>query len=216
MRRGCLAILLILSAAFAAVADDQQKAEKQIRMITAMSRDDTARTIISRTFTDVFKIDRAQVVAERKSFGLNYGGLFLAHEISGSSLDRIADQLRLHKALPEIAANAGADWKHIAADAKKMNNRITEAIYKHFLPDSPDKKRDLMDAYNPGADLIRADADSTLEEILRAQKEYIFWRNLAAPKPDQAADRSTPLGKSYEQNREDLVVTHGNTPTGPR
>jgi hypothetical protein len=61
--------------------DDLPKAEKQIRMITVMSRDHIARSIISRTFADTFNVQRSQLVAERKSLGLNYGGLFLVHEL---------------------------------------------------------------------------------------------------------------------------------------
>jgi cell division protein FtsL len=215
MRRSvlCAAILLLLSAF--SFADDQEKAEKQIRMMTAMSRDDTARSIMSRTFADAFKIDRAQLVAERKSLGLNYGGLFLAHQLTapGSRIQEIAVQLRGRKSLRDIG---GADWKRIAAEAKKMNNRINDSIYKHFLHSKPDEERDKLEHYNPSADLIRADGDATSEEILKAQKEYVFWRNQAAPLSGGQADASTPIGQTYQQTREDIAVTHGNTPPGPR
>jgi hypothetical protein len=115
----------------------------------------------------------------------------------------------------DIAKGSGANWNQIAADANKMNKRIRENIYKHFLHSEADRKRDALDHYNPNIDLIGADGDSTPLEIQRAQTDYIFWRNLAAPRSDDPADRSTPLGKSYEQSREDVAITHGNTPTGP-
>jgi hypothetical protein len=180
-----------------------------------MSRDDTARSIVSRTFADAFKIDRAQLVAERKSLGLNYGGLFLAHQLTtpGTRIQEIAVQLRGRKSFRDIG---GADWKRIAAEAKKMNNRINDSIYKHFLHSKPDEERDKLEHYNPSADLIRADGDATSEEILNAQKQYVFWRNLAAPMSDNPADRSTPTAHGYEQTREDIAITHGNTPPGPR
>ena len=217
MRALYLAILLVVAAALPALSDDQEKAEKQIKMMIALSRDDTARSIVSRIFADVFKVQRPQLVAERKSLGLNYGSLFLAHELalSSSSLQQLSQQLRAKKTLPEIANSFSADWKRIASDAKKMNDRINNGIYKHFLHAEADKQRELEDHYVAAADLIRADAESTPDEILKAQANYIFWRNLAAPKSDQAADRSTPIGKSYEQGREDIAITHGNTPGGP-
>src|ERR1700745_3855425 len=55
----------------------------------------STRSIISRTFADTFKLQRSQLVAERKSLGLNYGGVFLFPEVMqcGSSRQRIVVQL---------------------------------------------------------------------------------------------------------------------------
>jgi hypothetical protein len=212
----CAAALVILSVV--ALADDQEKAEKQIRMMTAMSRDDTARSIVSRTFADAFKVERPQLVVERKSLGLNYGGLFLAHELllSGARMDQIVDQLRSRKSILDVSAASHADWKRIAADAKKMNSRINDAIYKHFLHSKPDELRDKLERYNPSADLVKADAAATPDEIAKAQHEYVFWRDQAAPIADNPADRSSPTAQTYEQNREDIAITHGDMPNGPR
>jgi hypothetical protein len=217
MRAVSLIILLLAFTAIPALASDLEKAEKQIRMMTALSRDDTARSIVSRTFSDVFKVPRPELVAERKSLALNYGSVFLVHELllTGVTMQQISSQLRMRKGVLEIASSSSADWKRIESDAKKMNDRINKGIYKHFLHDERDKQRDLEDHYVASADLIRVDADSTPAEIQKAQADYVFWRNLAAPKSDEAADRSTPVGKSYEQGREDMAITHGNTPTGP-
>ena len=120
MRRGCLVVFFLLVAAVVSLAEDQEKAIKQLRMITAMSRDETARSIVSRTFADVFKLERPQLIAERKSMGLNYGTLFLVHELtlSGSNMAQVATQFRQHNNMFEIANASGADWKRIAADAK--------------------------------------------------------------------------------------------------
>jgi hypothetical protein len=185
-------------------------------MMTAMSRDDTARAIISRTFSDVYKVERSQLTAERKSLGLNYGALFLAHEmvLSGSSTQDISAQLRLHKTMAEIANASRADWKRIASDAKKMNARISDGIYKHFLHPDPDKARDKLDQYNPAADLVRADADATREELLKAQAEYVFQRNLASPKSDGTVNADNPATRSYQQARDDIAATHGTTSPG--
>jgi hypothetical protein len=217
MRRGCFVLFFAAVAAVApALADDQEKAEKQARMMTAMSRDDTARSIVSRTFADVFKVERPQLVAERRSLGLNYGSLFLMHELvaSGSSTQEIAAQLRLHKTMFEIANTFHADWKRIVSDAKKMNSRIDDNIYKHFLSSGKDKdkERDLLDHYTPAVDLVRADGDATPEEIQRAQTEYVFRRDLSGPKPGGAAERSDAVNTSYEQKREAIVINHGEVP----
>ena len=215
MRRGCFVVFLgIVAAATAAFADDQEKAEKQMRMMTAMSRDNIARSIVSRTFADTFKIERPQLVAERRSMGLNYGSLFLMHELIafGSTMPEIAAQLRLRKTIFEIAGADRTDWKRIISDAKKMNNRINENIYKHFLHDGKDKERDLLEGYNPGADLVPADADAKPEEIEKAQLEYVFWRNQGAPKSDRTADRSEATKMGYEQKRENIAINHGESP----
>ena len=218
MRLRYLALLLLATSPLLSVADDLEKAQKQIRMITAMSRDDTARSIISRTFADAFKKDRMQMVAERRAMGLNYGSLFLAQEmaLAGANMQEITGQLHTNKNILDVAKSVHLDWKRVASDAKKMNSRINDAIYKHFLHAGPDKERDQLEHYNPSVDLIRADADATTEEIAKAQGEYIFWRNLAAPKSDGQADIGTPVGQSYEQGRENIAISHGSNSSGPR
>src|SRR5579864_43782 len=213
MGRSVLCAVAFLSLFLSAplLADDREKAEKQIRMITAMSRDDTARSIISRTFADEFKMQRPELVAQRRALGLNYGGFFVAHELmqSGARLEDIALQLRARKSILEISNASHANWKRIADDARKMNKRIDDSIYKHFLHSKRDTERDAFEHYNPSADLVRADADATPAEILKAQEEFVFWRNLAAPIADGQADRSTPMGQAYEKNRENIAITHG-------
>ena len=214
MGRSILWAAIVLALAASALADDQEKAEKQIRMITAMSRDDIARSVISRTFADIYKVERPQLVAERKSLGLNYGGLFLAHELtqSGSRMEQIAAQLRGRKNIVDIARTTHPDWKRIASDAKKMNSRISDAIYKHFLHSEPDEERDRLEHYNSATDLVRADADVTSDELLKARTEFVFRRNLAAPIASGQADRSSAVGRSYEQTREAIEDAHGSTP----
>ena len=217
MRRASRCVAALLAIVSCAWASDQEKAEKQIRLMTAMSRDDTARSIISRTFADVFKMQRPQMVVQRKQLGLNYGGLFLIHELSlsGTQLDQVVAQLLARKSILDIANSSHADWKRIATDAKKMNNRIDDSIYKHFLHSRPDDERDKLEHYNPSADLVRADADATLDEILKAQKDFVFWRNQAAPIAGGQADVSTPIGQTYQQQRDNTSATRGATPSGP-
>jgi hypothetical protein len=216
MRRGCLAIIVAVAALVPAYADDREKAEKQMRMITAMSRDNIARSLINHTFAEVFKVERKQLIAERKSMGLSYGNLFLMHELisSGTSMQQIADGIHAHRTLVEIAEASKPNWKNVASEAKKMNNRINDCIYKHFLHGEADTERDKLDHYNPVADFIRADLDATSEEIAKAQTEYIFWRHLAAPKSGGEANLNDPVARDYKQARDDIGVTHGNSSPG--
>lgn len=213
MRALYLAILLLAFLAIPALASDQAKAEKEINMMTALSRDEIVRSIVSRTFADVFKVPRSQLLAERRSLGLNYGSLFLAHELvlRGSSMQQISAQRRSNKTLAEVANLAGADWKRIEVDAKKMNDRINKGIYKHFLHSEPDKQRDLADHYLVAIDLIRADTESTPEEIQRAQVDYMFWRNLAAPKNVGQVDTTNVAVENYNKGRDAAEMTHGST-----
>ncbi|HEY8671234.1 MAG TPA: hypothetical protein VIL63_10380 [Terriglobales bacterium] len=206
-----LSIFLTLFLASLCFADDQKKAEKQLHMMTAMSRDDIARSIISHTFADAFKVDRFRLVEERKAMGLNYGSLFLVRELaaSGVTMQQIVSQLRSHKNVLEIANDSHTNWQHIIADAKKMNSRIEDNIYKHFMHPDKDKATDLLEHYQPSADLIRADADVAPEEIVKAQSQYMFWRNLAVQKSSGQADPSTSVAHDYTKQREAVAATHG-------
>jgi hypothetical protein len=218
MRALYLAILLLVASALPALAADQEKAEKQINMMTALSRDEIVRSIVSRTLSDVFKVSRSQLLAERRSLGLNYGSLFLAHELvlSGSSMQKISAQRHANRTLVEVANSSSADWKRIESDAKKMNDRINKGIYKHFLHDEADKQRDLVDHYVASFDLIRADTESTPDEIQRAQVDYMFWRNLAAPKNVGQVDTTNAAVQNYNKARDAIAVTHGTTnPSAP-
>ena len=213
MRALYLAILLLAPSVIPAHADDEEKAEKQINMMTALSRDEIVRSIVSRTFADVFKVSRSQLLAERRSLGLNYGSLFLAHQLvlSGSSMQQMSAQRHANKTLFEIANSSGVDWKRIEADAKKMNDRINKGIYKHFLHSEADKQRDLDDHYAAAIDLIRADTESTPGEIQHAQVDYMFWRNLAAPKNVGQVDTTNAAVENYDKARDAIAATHGTT-----
>jgi hypothetical protein len=211
MRVLYLAILLLV--ALPVLADDQEKAEKQIKMMTALSRDETVRSIVSRTFADVFKVQRSQLLAERRSMGMNYGSLFLVHELvlSGGSMQQMSTQLRANKTLLAIANSSSANWKRIASDAKKMNDRINKGIYKYYLHSEGDKRRDLEDHYVASADLIRADTQSTPDEILKARDDYMFWRNLAAPKNVGQVDTTNAAVETYNKARDAIAASNGTT-----
>ncbi|HET9995290.1 MAG TPA: hypothetical protein VFQ18_07790, partial [Candidatus Acidoferrum sp.] len=68
-----IGFLLVLTAALSAVpafSDDQQKAEKQIRKISAMATDVNARSIVSRSMSDMLKVERNQLQRERRAMNL--------------------------------------------------------------------------------------------------------------------------------------------------
>lgn len=177
--------LIVVAAALSAVpafSDDQQKAEKQVRKISAMASDVTARSIVSRSLSDMLKIDRDQLQRERRAMNLNYGCLFIAHQLTarGMKMLDVALRLQAHQTIFQIANDQHADWKKIADDAKKLNGKIEDNIYKHFLHAEPDRVRDLTDKYDSTADWVKTDADVTQAEIIEAQEIYVRWRDRAA------------------------------------
>jgi hypothetical protein len=177
----CASALLLTVSAVTAFADDQQKAEKQIKKIAAMACDVNARAIVSRTMADSLNVKRDQLVRERRAMNLNYGHIFLAHQLTakgGKMLD-IALQLSKRKGIYEVANDQQADWKQIGAEAKKLNNKIEDNIYKHFLHAKVDTERDAAEKYDPSMDWVKADASVTQADLLEAQEIYDLWRDRA-------------------------------------
>jgi hypothetical protein len=183
----CSVTLIAILATAAASDDQQQKAEKQLRKVSAMATDVIARGIVSKSVADLLKVKRAQLVQERRNMNLNYGALFLAHELiaSGAKMEDIATQLKAGKTIWQIASAQGASWKDVEAHAKKLNNKIADNIFDHFIHTQADKDRDLADRYDSSADWVIADADATMQEILVAQDTYVLWRDRAAPRQDK-------------------------------
>ena len=179
--RSCVAVLL-LAATTLAFSDDRQRAEKQIRKINAMAVDATARSLVSKAVSDMLTVGRPQLVRERRAMGLNYGSLFIAHELTsaGTKMLDIALQLQAGKSILQIADAHEANWRRIAADAKKLNGKIEDDIYHHFLHSDRDKERDEADHYNPDLDWVKADREVVAVEIEQAQDTYVFWRNQAS------------------------------------
>ncbi|HEY6970256.1 MAG TPA: hypothetical protein VJA94_13700, partial [Candidatus Angelobacter sp.] len=130
-RIGFLLVFAAILSAVPAFSDDQQKAEKQIRKISAMATDVNARSIVSRSMSDMLKVERNQLQRERRAMTLNYGCLFIAHELTarGMKMMDVAIRLQAHETIFQIATEQHADWKKIADDAKKLNGRIEDNIY---------------------------------------------------------------------------------------
>jgi hypothetical protein len=178
----------LLAAVFALVAtlplraDDHEKAQKEITKISSLAVDSNCRSVTNRTEAEMFKVSRADLVTERKDMNLNYGSLFLAHELanSGSNMKDIAAQLKAGKTMDEIADAQHANWKQIAGDAKKLNKKIDDNMVKRFNDEKKDTARDAADNYNPQADKVAADSDVSKQEVAEAQTRYQHLHELSA------------------------------------
>ena len=177
---------LLLSVTISAVAsgDDRQKAEKQVRKITAMATDRIGRRMVSMSIADTLKIPRPDLVEERCRIGLDYGSFFIAHELVaiGVKMTDIVSALSSGKTIWQIGDEQHANWNQIAADAKKQNSRIEDYIYRHFLNkknDEADQERDRAEKYDIARDAVRTDFNVTPQEMVDAQARYIFWRDEA-------------------------------------
>ena len=206
-----VAALFSLGVAAPAFADDQQKAEKQLHKITAMATDGTGRRIVSMTVADTLGAKRADLTLERRTMNLTYGNLFLTHALvsKGAKMEDIAAQLKAKKTMADIANDQHADWKQIATDAKKLNARMEDNLYKHFLNDKGDADRDAADKYDPAMDGIAADNEVSKEEIAEAETSYLAARGRAEKNGGKTLDTTTE--KAAREMRGDPI---GKSPSG--
>ena len=178
---GYIALFLALATTVSAFGDDQKKAEKQASRITAMASDPTGRRIVSMTMADVLRVPRLQLVRERLAMNLNYGSLFIAHQLTASGVKMldIALQLQAGKNIVQIGDERSANWKQIVAAAKKLNHKIDDNLYTHFVNGVPDNERDQLDRYNVVRDGVKADNDVSDDDLAEARARYLLWRNQA-------------------------------------
>jgi len=202
--------LLAFALAVPAFGDDQQKAQKQLHKITAMATDATGRRIVSMTMADAVGVKRPDLVMERRIMTINYGDLYVAHTLvkSGAKMGDITAQLKAKKTMTDIANDQKADWKQIAADAKKLNGKMEDNLYKHFLNGKSDAERDAADKYDPNIDGIAADNDVSKDEIAEAETTYLAMRDRAEKNGGKSLDTSTE--RSAREMRGDPI---GKTPS---
>ncbi len=182
---GLLSLLLVFTTSSAAHGDDRQKAETQTRKIAAMATDKIGRRMVSMGLADCLKLSRSDLVEERRKLGLDYGSFFVARELaaSGTKMTEISAELSAGISIWQIGEERHADWKRIATDAKKLNTRIEDYIYRHFLNkknEVADQQRDLAERYDIGYDAVRTDFNVSQKEMINAQAIYIFWRDQAS------------------------------------
>jgi hypothetical protein len=197
--------LLAIAIAIPAFADDQQKAEKQLHRLTAMATDGVGRRIVSTTVADTLQVKRPELVSERRSMNLNYGDIYVAHVLvkSGGKMDDIAAQVKSGKKVSQIANEQHADWKQIAADAKKMNAKVEDNLYDNFLNGKPLTERDTAENYDPTIDGVTADNDVSKDDIAEAERTYLLWRDRAEKKKGSSLDASSE--KAAQGTRGDPV-----------
>jgi hypothetical protein len=197
--------LLALTVAIPAFGDDQQKADKQLHKITALATDATGRRVVSVTVADTLAAKRPDLVLERRTMNMNYGDLFIAHVLvkSGTKMDDIAAQLKAGKKMGQIASEQHADWKQIAADAKKLNAKVEDNLYNHFLNGKPLTDRDAAEGYDPMIDGVAADNDVSKDEIAEAEHTYLLWRDRAEQKKGSNLDTSSE--KAAKDSRGDPI-----------
>jgi hypothetical protein len=188
----CMSVL-VLTIAVRAFGSDQQKAENQLRKITAMATDPTGRRVVSITVANILEAKRVNLVLERRAMNVNYGDLFVAHILvrMGARMEDIAAQLNAGRNIGQIANAQHADWKQLAAEAKKLNATMENNLYKHFVNATADTARDVADGYDPNVDGVAADNDVSRDDIADAERVYKLWRDRAAKPKESTLDASS-------------------------
>jgi hypothetical protein len=169
-----LIALFVLALAVPAFADDQEKAQKEIKKITAISTDANMRSVVNLSMSELLNAKRLDLVKERQDMNLNYGGLFLAHQLvaGGAKMDDIATQLKAGKNIFDIANDQHANWKQINDTAKKANKKIDDNMGKWFQNNKKQAERDTADDYVAQQDRVAADNDVSKQEMADAQSRY--------------------------------------------
>jgi hypothetical protein len=147
-----------------------------------MATDPTGRRVVNATMAAAFKSSPMGLVRERRYLNLNYGSMFVAHALiaNGTDIGYMDLALRQGKNIFEIADGLKVDWARLADDAKKLNRKIEENLYLHFLHDRRDPAQDSVEGYQLGADGVPADNDVSDGQIDQAQTVYAFLHHRAA------------------------------------
>jgi hypothetical protein len=111
----------------------------------------------------------------------------------------IAAQLKSGKKMVEIANAQHLDWKQVAADAKKLNTKMEDNLYKHFLNGKADADRDAAEGYDPTIDGVAADHDVSKDEIADAEHTYLLWRDRADQTRGSKLDTSSEKAAQGER-----------------
>ena len=169
-----LIVLVALAIAVPAFADDQEKAQKEIKKITAITTDNNMRSVVNSSMSEMLNVKRLDLVKERQDMNLNYGGLFLAYQLiaGGAKMEDIATQLKAGKNIFDIANDQHANWKQINDAAKKANKKIDDNMGKWFINNKKQAERDNADDYVAQQDRVAADNDVGKQELADAQSRY--------------------------------------------
>jgi hypothetical protein len=215
----CLA-LIALFVSRPARADDQQKAQKQLHKLTAMSTDATGLRVVNLTVAESVNAKRVDLVQERRDMGISYGDLYIAHTLTknGAKMEDIAAQVKSAKKMEQIANDLHLDWKQMSADAKKLNTTMENNLYKFFVNMRAELDRDKADNYDPMFDVQKADSEVSKEELADAQNTYSIWKDRATQakggKLDQATEnaargaRGDPINNAGPQSNSSSNTTN--------
>jgi hypothetical protein len=204
-----LIVLVALAVALPALADDQEKAQKEINKITSITADANMRATVNRTMAEMLNVKRLDLEKERQTANLTYGGIFLAHQLmaSGAKLDDIAASIKSGKSIFDVANEQHANWKRINDAAKKMNKKIDENIEKYFQNTKKETEKNSADDYVVQDDRTQADANMSKQDLAEAQSRYQHLH-------DQAASQ-LPVGDANTVNAGAGIATQGAAPSAP-
>jgi len=158
---------------------------------------------VNQSIAEMVSLKRMDLVQQRRETGLNYGSLLLAHELSKLGLDmkEISARLKSGKDIFQIASEANVKWKEICDRAKKLNSKVDDNLYKHFLHPKDDKSVARADDYNIIYDGVKADADVSQSEIDQAQNRYQLWLQRASPNSDKRLGTADEKAAAYDHVR---------------
>jgi hypothetical protein len=209
-----LFFLFFLLIPLLAASDEQQKAHKILKKVTAMATDPAGKRCVSLAMSQHLSVARAELVQSRQAMNLNYGDLFLAYQLvkSGTKMDDITARMKTGKTVWQTADEEHVDWKKIASEAKKLSGKLDTNLIGHFTNKKADVERERADGYDPLRDSVKADGDVSQQEIEDAQQRYIFLRDHTSGGSDSSLDTSTE--RSARIVRTDPVRTGGPAATG--
>ncbi len=188
-----LIVLVAIAVALPALADDQEKAQKEIKKISAIATDANMRSIVNASMSDALSVKRLDLVKERHDLNLNYGGLFLAHQLTagGAKMEDISAQLKAGKNIFDIANDQHANWKQVNDAAKKLNKKIDDNMGKWFQNNKKQAQQDQADGYVAQQDGVPADSDVSKTELADAQARYQHVHDMLGNQMPGAGDAST-------------------------
>jgi hypothetical protein len=205
-----LAVILCLASAIHAFGDDQEKAQKQLNRITAMAADMTCHRVVNMTMADWLKVTRTDLVLQRRQMNLNYGSLFLAHQLAGGGdLKDVAAGLQSGKSLMQMANDQHANWKDILQSTKKLNRKIEDNLLNYLIDDRPYRSREQAEQYDAHVDVVRADSDVPANDLEAARDTYARAQKLALGKAGREDSRLDTADEQAARHGHDHIRTGG-------
>jgi hypothetical protein len=223
----CAALFLLLICSLPIFADDRGNAEKELRKVTAMATDPTGRRVVSETVADTLNLPRPQLVMERRNLGLSYGQLFILHKLATpeTKLEDLAVQIKRAKTFSNLPQAGNLDWKQFTSDAKKLNSKIEDNLYKYFIDPQPLRVRDDEENYTVMVDGVKEDnVGITQQDLDSAQQVYTATKEKASKNPgtkrmntiEESTIRHDQIRDNSPQSPHSSDTGPATTPSGPK